>query len=241
MSSRASSESAEEPALITRFAEGEGSIERLRIDPWLCIVNKPAGLLCQPGLGPHQRDALIGRMQQEQPELRLVHRLDRDTSGVLLLARSAEALRCLSQLFERRLVQKLYVADVLGRPAGLSGQFNWPLARLERRPPRYGPHPLGRPSLTLWRLAEASGSCSRLWLRPHTGRSHQLRAHCACFGLPILGDPLYGSASHQPSGLRRLHLHATALAFRHPFTGERVRVLSPPPFQLPCQTLIQAG
>lgn len=196
-------------------------------------MNKPAGWLCQPGLGPHQADALIGHLQRDQPELRLVHRLDRDTSGLLLLARSSQALRSLSQLFERRLVQKLYVADVLGRPAGLSGRLSWPLARLERSPPRYGPHPQGRASLTCWRLAQACGSCSRLWLRPCTGRSHQLRAHCASFGLPILGDPIYGATSAALDSAPRLHLHAAALAFRHPFTGQRLRVRTEVPFPCP--------
>ncbi|QBE68491.1 RIuA family pseudouridine synthase [Synechococcus sp. WH 8101] len=208
-------------------------IECVHADPWLCIVNKPAGWLCQPGLGPGQADALIGRLQRDQPELRLVHRLDRDTSGLLLLARSPQALRSLSQLFEHRLVQKLYVADVLGRPAGVSGRLSWPLARLERSPPRYGPHPQGRASLTCWRLAEACGSCSRLWLRPRTGRSHQLRAHCASFGLPILGDPIYGADSAALTAAQRLHLHAAALAFRHPFTGQRLRVRSAVPFPCP--------
>jgi len=212
-------------------------METVFSDSWLCIVSKPAGLLCQPGLGAHQSDSLIGRLQRLDPALRLVHRLDRDTSGLLLLARSLEALRRLSGLFERREVQKLYVADVLGQPPVLSGRFDWPLARLDRAPPRYGPHQAGRPSRTCWRRSRSSAACSRLWLRPLTGRSHQLRAHLSAFGLPILGDPIYGPAGAAGATVpaRRLHLHALALAFRHPFTGRRVRVHTAIPFSLPPQ------
>ncbi|QNG28372.1 RluA family pseudouridine synthase [Synechococcus sp. HK01-R] len=200
------------------------------------VVDKPAGLLSQPGLGPAQADSLSSRLQVAEPSLQLVHRLDRDTSGLLVLARSPEALRRLSALFAQRAVQKLYVADVCGAPAALSGRIDHPLARLERLPPRYGNHPGGRPSLTCWRWAAPGDRCSRLWLRPLTGRSHQLRAHLAGFGWPILGDPIYGSGA-QPSGLAvtRLHLHALALAFRHPFSGRRLRVHSPVPFALPVQ------
>ena len=174
-------------------------------DPWLMAVDKPAGLLSQPGLGPEQSDSVITRLQRQDQSLRLVHRLDRDTSGVLLLARSA----------------------------GLHGRgcIASPLARLSRQPPRYGSHPEGRLALTIWRARAAGARSTRLWLRPLTGRSHQLRAHLAERGHPIVGDPIYGDAGRSC----RLHLHAQALSFRHPFTQQRVRLIAQEvPFATEC-------
>ncbi len=176
-------------------------------------VDKPAGLLSQPGLGPEQSDSVITRLQQQQQDqsLRLVHRLDRDTSGVLILARSADALRRLSALFAERRINKLYQADVEGELHG-RGCIASPLARLSRQPPRYGSHPEGRLAITIWRARAAGARSTRLWLRPLTGRS-------------------YGDAGRSC----RLHLHAQALSFRHPFTQERVRLIAQEvPFAIEC-------
>ena len=193
-------------------------------------VDKPAGLLSQPGLGPEQSDSVISRLQQQEQGLRLVHRLDRDTSGVLLLARSADALRRLSALFAERRINKLYQADVEGELHGC-GCIASPLARLSSQPPRYGSHPKGRLALTTWRVRAAGPTSTRVWLRPLTGRSHQLRVHLAEQGNPIVGDPIYGNA-----GLScRLHLHAQALSFRHPFTCQRIRLIAQEnPFATEC-------
>ena len=194
-------------------------------DRWLLAVDKPAGLLTQPGLGRQQADSLITRLNKDDPALRLVHRLDRDTSGVLLLARGLEALRSCSSLFAHRRVNKLYLADVHGH-IDRGGAINSPLARVQRQPPRYGFHPAGRPAITLWRILRPLDGITRVWLRPLTGRSHQLRAHLAGIGHPIIGDPIYGDAG-TPG---RLRLHAHALSFRHPFTQKRVRLISAPTF-----------
>ena len=194
-------------------------------DRWLLAVDKPAGLLTQPGLGRQQADSLITRLNRDDPALRLVHRLDRDTSGVLLLARGLEALRSCSSLFAHRRVNKLYLADVHGH-IDRGGAINSPLARVQRQPPRYGFHPAGRPAITLWRILRPLDGITRVWLRPLTGRSHQLRAHLAGIGHPIIGDPIYGDAG-TPG---RLRLHAHALSFRHPFTQKRVRLISAPTF-----------
>ena len=194
-------------------------------DRWLLAVDKPAGLLTQPGLGGQQADSLITRLNRDDPALRLVHRLDRDTSGVLLLARGLEALRSCSSLFAHRRVNKLYLADVHGH-IDRGGSINSPLARVQRQPPRYGFHPAGRPAITLWRILRPLDGITRVWLRPLTGRSHQLRAHLAGIGHPIIGDPIYGDAG-TPG---RLRLHAHALSFRHPFTQKRVRLISAPTF-----------
>ena len=209
-----------------------GGCSLLHSDPWLLVVEKPAGMLSQPGLGPALADSLISRLQMEDSNLRLIHRLDRDTSGLLLVARSAEALSAFSTAFAQRLVQKLYVADVCAVPPAGSGVVDAPLARLQRSPPRYGAHPQGRPSRTRWRCWAFSQGGQRLWLQPLTGRSHQLRAHLAGLGCPIQGDPIYACAqSTRPSA--RMHLHATALSLRHPFSGERLRCRSDVPFE-PC-------
>ena len=194
-------------------------------DRWLLAVDKPAGLLTQPGVGRQQADSLITRLNRDDPALRLVHRLDRDTSGVLLLARGLEALRSCGSLFAHRRVNKLYIADVHGH-IDRGGAINSPLAKVQRQPPRYGFHPAGRPAITLWRVMHPLEGITRVWLRPVTGRSHQLRAHLAGIGHPIIGDPIYGDAVI-PCGMR---LHAHALSFRHPFTQKRVRLISAPTF-----------
>ena len=203
----------------------------LHQDRWLLAVDKPSGLLSQPGLGPEQADSLISRVQahDEGPDWRLVHRLDRDTSGVLLLAAGLEALRRTSALFSSRSVNKLYLAHVCGVMAG-RGSINNRLARLQRQPPRYGSHPEGREACTLWRVRSSAAGVTQLWLRPITGRSHQLRSHLAEIAHPILGDPIYGDQSVDRLRVQRLHLHAIALSFSHPFTGQRLRLLSADPW-----------
>ena len=205
----------------------------------LLVLDKPSGLLCQPGLGPQLGDSLISRVQHHWPEARLVHRLDRDTSGLILVALNAELHRALSALFAERRVDKIYLADVQGRPAADAGCIELPIARRQRQPPLYGPDPAGKPSRTLWRVlasAPAPGlaaGTSRLELQPHTGRSHQLRVHLSAIGHPILGDPLYGSANGALDGVaapQRLHLHASGLRFAHPFSGAPIRLSSACPF-----------
>lgn len=190
------------------------------------VVDKPAGLLCQPGLGPHQQDSLISRLQLASPQLRLVHRLDRDTSGLLLLAKDPDMLRLLGAQFARRLVRKLYLADVQGQVGGLRGLIDLPLVRLKRQPPTYGVHPGGKDCITLWRRLQVMECSTRLWLSPRTGRSHQLRAHLAALHHPIIGDPIYNPEC-PAAGLR---LRAMALGFPDPEDpNRRVRVRAPWP------------
>ena len=197
--------------------------------PHFLVVDKPSGLLSQPGLGDAQSDSLITRVQAVRPELRLVQRLDRDSSGWLLRARDQARWKVLGGLFADRKVHKLYAADVHGHPEALSGSVRLPLARLSARPPRYGPHREGRTCLTLWRCAQRGTNRSRLWLAPRTGRSHQLRAHLAAIGYPVIGDPIYAAPAHG-SCLDRLYLHALGLSFADPFSGQRIRVRSPLPW-----------
>jgi tRNA pseudouridine32 synthase/23S rRNA pseudouridine746 synthase len=196
-------------------------------DSELLVLEKPSGLLCQPGLGDDLSDSLITRVLGIWPEARLVHRLDRDTSGLILMALNAPCHRALSQLFAERRVQKRYEADVQGVPKGAEGEIALPIAKRQHRPPLYGVDPAGKASLTTWRLLRQSGGCSRLELEPRTGRSHQLRVHLEAIGHPIVGDPLYGQVAD------RLHLHAAALGFRHPGNGQELMFQRPCPFDLP--------
>ena len=190
------------------------------------MVDKPAGLLCQPGLGLYQQDSLISRLQHECPELRLVHRLDRDTSGLILVAKDSGMLRCLAALFATRRVRKLYVADVKGQMANLSGQVRLPLARLKRQPPTYGFHPEGKECITLWRRLQLMRNSTRLWLSPRTGRSHQLRAHLAAQLHPIIGDPIYNTGCP----VSEMRLRALALCFPDPDAPHRyLKVRAPWP------------
>lgn len=195
-------------------------------DPWLLALVKPSGLLSQPGLGPALADSLISWAQGLWPEARLVHRLDRDTSGLILLARDATTHRLLSAAFAERRVRKTYLARVQGVPAARGGLIDQPLARVATRPPRYGVVPLeqgGKPALTRWRRMAASPVGSVLLLQPHTGRSHQLRVHLAWLGHPVSGDPLYGGLDGAAAP-GRLTLHAAGLCLRHPITDRPLRL-----------------
>lgn len=203
--------------------------------PDLLVLNKPHGLLCQPGLGPELADSLISRVQRQWPSGQLVHRLDRDTSGLILVALTPELHRTLSGLFAQRRVHKRYVADVVGVPAQAEGLIELPIAKRQNRPPLYGVDRAGKACATRWRLLGRSSGCSRLELEPLTGRSHQLRVHLQAIGHPILGDPLYGpDASASLAGpIRRLHLHAGGLGFTHPCSGHPLQFTAPTPFELP--------
>jgi tRNA pseudouridine32 synthase/23S rRNA pseudouridine746 synthase len=210
----------------------------IHADPWLLVVDKPAGLLSQPGLGPDLADSLISRAQRRWPEARLVHRLDRDTSGLVLLARDAETHRRLSAAFAECRVRKTYLARVQGVPSARGGLIDQPIARIATRPPRYGVVPVdrgGRRSLTRWRrLADPAAhstpsppTCCPLLLQPLTGRSHQLRVHLAWLGHPLLGDPLYAELEAGAAVVPQLQLQAVGLRLRHPVTGRPLRFRRP--------------
>jgi tRNA pseudouridine32 synthase/23S rRNA pseudouridine746 synthase len=195
-------------------------------DPWLLALLKPSGLLSQPGLGPELADSLLSRAQGRWPEARLVHRLDRDTSGLILLARDAGTHRALSAAFAERRVHKTYLAWVAGVPLTRGGVIDLPMARVGTRPPRYGVVQAdqgGKPALTRWRLLRRGPRACLLLLQPLTGRSHQLRAHLAALGHPVLGDPIYGDGA----AAERLQLHAAGLRLRHPVSGAALRLRAP--------------
>jgi tRNA pseudouridine32 synthase/23S rRNA pseudouridine746 synthase len=199
-------------------------------DHALLVVNKPAGLLSVPGKGEHLADCLLSRAQGAFPEALLVHRLDRDTSGVIVFALTPAAQRHLGLQFERRHVRKTYVARVWGHVADNTGTVDLPLCvDWPNRPRQKVDFENGRPAQTDWRVVrrEADGT-TRLRLYPHTGRSHQLRVHMQAIGHPILGDPFYaeGPARDFP----RLMLHAESLRLRHPDGGKGMTFSAKCPF-----------
>lgn len=207
-----------------------GPIRIIHRDASLLIVEKPAGLLSVPGKSAALADCLLSRLAREDSDVRLVHRLDRDTSGVMVFARSAPAQRHLGLQFERRHVTKRYVACVTGKPKQDTGVIDLPLtADWPRRPMQKVCHTSGRPARTRWQVIARTQSGARLALTPETGRSHQLRVHLAEIGHPILGDPLYGSA-YGGAPAHRLMLHAECLNLRHPEGGTQVSFTSAPSF-----------
>jgi len=198
------------------------------------VIDKPPGLLSVPGKGPANQDCVVSRLREAIPSATgplVVHRLDMDTSGLLVLGLDASAQRDLSRQFERRRVEKQYVALVDGLMPSERGQIDVPMrADITRRPIQIIDRALGRPSRTSWELLALETDRSRLRLHPHTGRTHQLRVHMAHIGHPILGDVLYGDQPRTASLAPRLCLHASLLAFHEPGTEHQVRFESRAPF-----------
>lgn len=188
----------------------------LHLDDRLIVLDKPTGLLSVPGIGPDKRDCLATRVQAHYPEARIVHRLDRDTSGVIVMARDAEAHRELSRQFHDREVEKRYLAIVAGRVSDDSGRIDLPMRKDLNDPPRHMiDDKQGRAAVTQFRVLERLDDRTRIELRPITGRSHQLRLHLRAIGHPILGDDLYAPAAVLAMA-DRLMLHAQMLWLVHP-------------------------
>jgi tRNA pseudouridine32 synthase/23S rRNA pseudouridine746 synthase len=202
----------------------------LYADDWLVAFNKPVPMLSVPGIGPEKADCLVSRAQEAFPGARIVHRLDRDTSGIIILALNADTHRAMSIQFQDRLIEKHYEAIVMGNPEQDKGLVDAAIRKdLDNRPRQCIDPANGRPSQTAWSVLERLGDRARMKLTPRTGRSHQLRLHLLHIGHPILGDDLYAP----PEALAmapRLCLHATGLAFTHPDTGSRVEIHDPAPF-----------
>lgn len=199
-------------------------------DSRLIVLDKPSGLLAVPGRGPLLQDCLTSRVQATFPSAVVVHRLDRDTSGLMLMALDAAAQRHLSRQFETRLVSKRYECLVSGQPQADDGLIDLPIARDPARPPRYRIDPdAGRLSQTRWRILARFSDRSRLEVTPITGRSHQIRLHLATLGHAILGDPLYADLTTLAAA-PRLCLHATTLSIHHPDDDHPITWHSPCPF-----------
>ena len=204
-------------------------LDIVQADHEILVVNKPTGLLSVPGKGPELADCLIARLQAAYPEALLVHRLDRDTSGVMVFALSPHAQRHLGLQFEKRQVRKVYVARVAGVVADDKGVVDLPLiVDWPNRPMQKVDHETGKSAVTEWRVLRRLDDETRVRLYPKTGRSHQLRVHMREIGHPILGDPFYasGAALAHP----RLMLHAESLRFRHPDGGAGMTFSAKAPF-----------
>ena len=200
-------------------------------DDYILILNKPAGLLSVPGRGADKTDSLATRVQQQFADARIVHRLDRDTSGLLVMARGVEMHRLLSMAFAAREVSKRYVARVSGKLTETEGEINLPIiVDWPNRPKQHVNYATGKPSLTRYTLLsdDDASNTSLLELEPVTGRTHQLRVHLSEIGHPILGDTLYGGAV--ANAAERLLLHARLLRFTHPLSNAPLQFICEPPF-----------
>jgi tRNA pseudouridine32 synthase/23S rRNA pseudouridine746 synthase len=217
-------------------------------DDAIVVVDKPSGMPSVPARTPLDPPAVAVRLADSFGPLEAVHRLDRDTSGLLILARDRQARAILGIAFEQRRVGKRYLAVIAGQPPDPSGTIALPIAPDRASPPRHRvDHAQGRPATTSWRViatrqhvgrhligcsehpapTPVDQAVSLMELEPLTGRSHQLRVHLAAIGCPILGDRLYGEPPW--NDCCSLALHAANLAFDHPTTGERIMVMAPPP------------
>ena len=211
------------------YAPPDTPLEVLHADHELVVVDKPAGLLSVPGKGPELADCLLARVAEAFPTALLVHRLDRDTSGVMVFALTPHAQRHLGLQFEKRQTKKTYLARVEGHLEPNTGTVDLPLTvDWPNRPRQMVCHETGRAAVTDWRVLKQGGGESRVRLMPKTGRSHQLRVHMLSLGHVILGDPLYatGAAAAHP----RLMLHSQELRLRHPDGGRGMRFRAKAPF-----------
>ncbi|MEM7330098.1 MAG: RluA family pseudouridine synthase [Pseudomonadota bacterium] len=202
------------------------TLETVYIDDTLIVANKPSGLLSVPGIGPEKAICANSILSDRHGAVLTVHRLDMDTSGLIVFARTKDMQRQMSKLFETRRIEKSYEALVSGHIAADAGQIDRAIAKHSLKRPLRHLDPDGQRAITDWRVMERSATKTRVSLHPQTGRSHQLRLHMASLGHPILGDVFYGD----PTSFERLCLHAAKLSFDHPETGESLSLIAATPF-----------
>ncbi|NOX74534.1 MAG: RNA pseudouridine synthase [Alphaproteobacteria bacterium] len=208
------------------YAPPVGPLVVVHRDADLLLVDKPAGLLSVPGKAGEHADCLESRVKAEFGDALLVHRLDMDTSGLMVFALNKAAQRHLGLQFERRHMEKTYVAEVAGVVEGDVGEVDLPLiVDWPNRPLQKVCFETGKTALTRWQVIGRGHGQTRLRLFPKTGRSHQLRVHLREIGHPILGDRFYGDGAGP-----RLMLHSESLTLYHPSGGARVRFEAVCPF-----------
>ncbi len=198
-------------------------------DEDLLVVVKPAGLRSTPDGWDPSLPHLRGLLASQYGRLWLVHRLDKDASGVMVLARNPEAHRALNQQWEARTVDKVYHALVRGEPAWRQRTVDLPLRPNVGRRKRTVVDTRGKPAQTTLRVIRRWSGFALLEARPHTGRRHQIRAHLYAIGHPIVGDPLYGPGPQAGDPIRRLALHARRLTFQHPRAAQPLSFTAPHP------------
>lgn len=209
-----------------------GEITILHKDAEFLLVSKPERLLSVPGRHPKNRDSVIARIQSEYPTAAIVHRLDFDTSGIMVVPLSPSALSHISKQFQARSVHKTYTAVVHGLMEDDEGVIDLPIATDSENRPKYKIcFSEGKKSVTEYKVLvrDRVAHSTRVSLHPITGRSHQLRLHLQAIGYPILGCEFYADELARAKSPRLL-LHATELAFAHPLTGEKVSASCAVPF-----------
>ncbi len=208
-------------------------------DQDLVVINKPAGMVVHPAQG-HSQGTLVNALLARYPDLAamiesdaavgdrpgIVHRLDRDTSGLMVIARTPAALRHLQQQFKSRAVEKIYLALVFGRPEAPEGIIDVPLGRDPHHRQKFAPRPDGKSARTHYRLLADFGLYSLLQIGLETGRTHQIRVHLAWLKCPVVGDTVYGRKK-KPFNLDRQFLHASRLRFQHPRNGQIIQLEAP--------------
>ncbi len=216
-------------AVSSEYTPPDDPLDFLHDDAELVAVNKPDGLLSVPGKGPHLADCLMSRLLAVYPHALLVHRLDRDTSGVMVFALTPHAQRHLNQQFQTRTARKAYVARLSGRLEPKTGTVDLPLiVDWPNRPRQMVCHDTGKSSTTDWRVLCYEDGATRVRLTPQTGRTHQLRVHMQALGHPILGDPLYADGAARDYD--RMMLHAEELRIKHPNSGMSLKFRAKAPF-----------
>ena len=202
------------------------SIQIIYQDEYIVAVNKPQALLSVPGLGPDKQDCLISRLVKLIPEAKVVHRLDCYTSGIMLFAKGIEMQRALSRIFHDRKIQKQYIAVVKQWFDENDGVIKFPMrCDIDNRPLQIVDYEHGKSAITFWQVLQRKDETVRLLLKPVTGRTHQLRVHCAAMGYPIIGDGLYGDGTDEMERPRML-LHADNLLFEHPVTEKEMHLFA---------------
>lgn len=206
--------------------------------PWLdirykdrdiIVINKPSGLLSNPGRSPDTHDTAITRLQRCYPEAILIHRLDCDTSGIMIFARTKKAESHLKIQFQNRQAKKVYIAEVIGHVGEQQGKVNFALGPNPDSPPFQMLTDSGKAALTYFSVLEHRAYSTLMELKPHTGRTHQLRVHMLALGHAILGDEFYGDES-TINASKRLNLHAQSLTITHPYSQIEMTFFSLHPF-----------